>query len=96
MAKRIGTSRTKTRHKFSKKPAEKGKISLRRYFQSFEDGDKVLLNAEPAVQNGMYWHRFHSKVGIIKGRQGKCYKVLVKDFHKDKNLIVHPVHLRRV
>jgi large subunit ribosomal protein L21e len=96
MVKRIGSPRHKTRHKYQKKASEKGKISLRRFFQTFEDGQKVVLKCEPAYHNGMYFHRFHGKVGIISGMQGKCYNIKIKDFNKDKTLIVHPVHLRKV
>ena len=96
MAKRIGTSRTKTRHKFQKKKKDRGKISLRRYLQVLKEGDRVTLLAEPAVHKGLYFPRFHGKVGTVHRRVGTCYEVFVKDFNKEKLLIVHPVHLRRI
>ncbi len=95
MVKRIGTSRTKSRHKLSKNIRQKGKLSLTKYFQKFEEGDSVIFKAEPAVQTGLYNLRFHGKVGIVHGMRGKCYKVTVKDFKKEKTMIVHPVHLKR-
>ncbi len=94
MVQRIGGFRRKTRHKLRKK--KKGKISLRKYFQSFKEGDKVLLQAEPAFHKGMYHPKFHSKSGTITGRRGNCYKLEIKDKNKYKTLIVHPVHLRRL
>ena len=94
MVQRIGGFRRKTRHKLSKK--NKGKISLRKYFQSFKEGDKVLLQVEPAFHKGMYHPKFHSKSGTITGRRGNCYKLEIKDKNKYKTLIVHPVHLRRL
>ena len=94
MAKRVGGFRRKTRSKL--KRAEKGKILIRRFIQKFEEGQKVLLNADSSVQKGMYFPRFHSKVGEIKGKKGKCYEVAIKDGKKNKTLIVHPVHLRKV
>ena len=72
MGQRIGGSRRKTRHKFQKDTRKKGKISLTRYFQEFNAGDKVLLSLEPAVHEGMYHPRFHSKVGVVKSKSGKC------------------------
>lgn len=96
MTKRIGGFRRKTRHKLTKKAKYKGKISLRKYFQSFEAGDKVLLKAEPAIHKGMYNPRYHSKIGTVISRTGKCYKLEIKDKNKTKTLIVHPVHLRRL
>jgi large subunit ribosomal protein L21e len=95
MVKRIGGSRRKTRHKFSKSAKTKGKISIRNYLQSFKTGERVLLTVEPAVHKGMYFPRFTGHMGIVKNKKGKCYEVTIMDKTKEKTLIVHPVHLRR-
>ena len=95
MVKRIGGFRRKTRSKLKKPFNMKGKISIKNYFQKFEVGDRVLLKAEPAVQTGMYFPRFHSKSGIVKGMKGACYEVKIKDGKKEKILVIHPVHLKR-
>ena len=96
MVTRIGSPRRKTRQKLSKGVRQKGKIPLSKYFQTFENGDKVKLLAEPAVQKGMYFPRFHGSVGHVNGKQGSCYQVAIKDFNKRKTLVVHPVHLKRM
>lgn len=96
MVMRIGGGRRKSRHKLLKKAKEKGKISLKNYLQTFNEGDKVLLKAEPSIQKGMYHLRFHGKAGTIKGRKGECYLVKIYDKTKPKELIVHPIHLRRI
>ena len=96
MTKRVGGFRRKTRNKLKKNIRYKGKISVTKFLQEFKKGDKVHLYAEPAIQKGMYFPRFHGKPGIIKDKQGKCYKVLIKDGGKEKILIVHPVHLKKV
>lgn len=96
MVQRIGGFRRKTRQKLSKPRRSKGKISVRNFFQTFEEGDKVVLNAEPAVQKGMYFPKFHGKTGIIKKKIGRCYKLLIKDGKKEKTLIVHPIHLKKI
>ena len=93
--KRIGGFRRKTRSKLRKNVRNKGKFSIRRYFQSFNKGDRVYLVAEPAIQGGMYLPRFHGKSGKIKGMQGNCYFVEIKDKNKVKKLLVHPVHLKK-
>lgn len=95
MAKRIGTFRRKSRHKLAKNVRSKGKISLTRFFQKFESGERVVLKADPAVQKGLYFPRFHGKLGIVKGKKGRCYEVAIKDFRKEKTVIVHPVHLKK-
>lgn len=96
MVKRIGTSRRGSRYKFRKNYREKGKISIRRFLQEFEINERVALVAEPSYQKGLYHSRFHGKIGKIVGKQGRCYKVALRDGSKEKVLIVHPVHLKRV
>ncbi len=96
MVKRIGGIRRKSRYKYTKEQRQKGKISLTNYFQSFSTGDKVYLGLESAVQKGIYYPRFMGKAGIIKGKRGRCYEITINDLGKNKTLIVHPVHLRRV
>jgi large subunit ribosomal protein L21e len=96
MATRIGGARRKTRQKYTKNYKDRGKISLRRFLQTLEAGDKVALNAETAVQRGMYFRRFHGKIGTVSKRLGSCYEVIIRDYDKEKHLIVHPVHLRKL
>ena len=90
-----GSFRRKTRGKLAKGYKTKGKLSLRKFFQDFKYGDRVVLKADPAYQKGMYYPRFHGRSGLVLNRRGHCYEILVKDGKKDKMLIVHPVHLMR-
>jgi len=96
MVTRIGGSRRKTRSKLSKDKRQKGKISIASYFKSFKIGDKVGLSAEPAVQKGMYLAKHYGKIGQVKGKKGECYEVTIRDQNKQKTLIVHPVHLKKI
>jgi large subunit ribosomal protein L21e len=75
MVTRIGGARRKTRQKFSKNYKLKGKVSLRNYLQTLNVGDKVALKAEPAVNNGLYFRRFHGKTGTVGKKIGACYEV---------------------
>jgi ribosomal protein L21E len=93
--KRLGGFRRRTRDKLKKPFRQRGKISLQKYFQEFKVGDKVRLAAEPAVQKGMYFPRFHGKVGIVACKRGRCYEVSIDDLGQQKRIIVHPVHLKR-
>lgn len=81
---------------FKKHVRERGKISISRYFANFSVGDKVLLDAEPSLQKNLYHQRFHGKQGVVSAKRGSCYTVTVKDGGKQKLLIVHPIHLRKV
>lgn len=96
MVTRIGGSRLKTRHKLSKSRRQKGKISINAYLQTYAEGDKVLLKAEPAIQGGMYHPRYHGKVGTVTKKQGACYLVSIQDQRATKTMLVHPIHLRRL
>jgi len=91
--KRVGGNRRKSRYKMKKSVSEKGKLHLKRYLQTFEAGDRVLLKAYPSHQGGLFCLRFHGKIGEIVGKQGTCYKVAIKDFKKAKECLVHPVHM---
>lgn len=96
MVTRIGGARRKTRAKFRKHYRQRGKISLRKYLQAFKEGDRVTLLAEPAVQSGMYFRRFHGHSGTVLRKVGTCYEVRILDSGREKRVVVHPVHLKRV
>ena len=93
--KRLGGNRRKSRDKMSKPLSEKGKLHIKRFMQSYEMGDKVLLKAYPSYHKGLFCLRFHGKIGEVAGKQGECYKVNIKDGSKAKICLVHPVHLLR-
>ncbi len=96
MTQRMGGARMKTRHKLAKNVRTKGKISLARYFQELKAGDKVCLVAEPSIHEGMYFPRFHGKVGTVMAKRGKCYEIEIKDVKMAKTVVVHPIHLKRM
>ena len=96
MVTRVGGARRKTRGKMRKPEGTHGKISLRRYFQEFTSGNKVALIIDPAVQEGVFFRRFHGKVGMVDRKTGTCYVVKIRDGSKTKEIIAHPVHLRAI
>jgi len=71
MVKRVGTSITKTWQKFARELKEKSKVFITKFIQKFEVGDKVVLKADPSYQKELYHARFHGRIGVIKGMQGK-------------------------
>jgi large subunit ribosomal protein L21e len=96
MAQRKGGFRRKTRSKLRKKTSERGKVSIRKYFQELKAGTSVCFKADPAFQKGMYFPRFHGKTGKVIGKEGSCYKVEFKDGKKQKTVVAHPIHLKRI
>ena len=69
---------------------------MTKYFMPYETGHKAQLNAEPAVQKNLYHRRFHGRTGTIIAKRGDCYEVKIKDGNKEKVIIVHPVHLKKL
>jgi large subunit ribosomal protein L21e len=96
MVQRIGGNRRKTREIYKRHSKDKGTVKIANFMQTFENGDKVCLKADSSYQKGMYFHRFHGKTGIITSKKGWCYIVKINDRKKEKELIVHPVHLKRL
>lgn len=92
---RKGGVRRKKRALYSKNVKAKGKISLKNYLRQFSEGDKVNISIEPSILGGQVHTRFVGKAGIVVGKQGNCYLVKIKDMNKEKEVIVHPVHMRR-
>jgi len=86
----------KSRNKLRKSIREPSRVRIRSFLQNFKEGDKVALKADSAYQKGMYHLRFHGKTGLVVGKSGDCYRIKIKDFEKEKTLIVHPVHLKKI
>jgi len=85
--------RFKTRKKLRKKIREKG-IKISRALQTFEVGDRVHIDIDPAVHKGMPHPRFQGRTGVVIGQRGRAYLVRVRDGDSYKTLIVRPEHLK--
>lgn len=96
MVQRKGGVRRKSRSKLRKNYKTAGKVSLTKFMQKFEVGDKVYLGAESAYQKGMYDLKFHGRTGVVTGKKGRCYTVNINYLGAKKTTIVHPIHLRKV
>ena len=55
-----------------------------------------MLKLDSSVHKGMYFRRYHGKIGVVRGKRGMCYETLIKDNNKEKTLIIHPIHLTKV
>lgn len=84
----------KSRHKLRKSLRKKGKVPITKHLKEFEEGDKVIIDIESSVKDGMPHPKFQGKVGEVVGKQGRCYKVKVKDNEGFKVLICDPVHVK--
>jgi large subunit ribosomal protein L21e len=83
-----------TRGKLSNKPRERGTSPPQRSIAEFDDGQKVHLNLDPSVREGRFHPRFNGLTGEVVGKQGRAFKVQIKDGGKEKMVVVRPAHLR--
>jgi len=94
--KRMGGLKRKTRHKLKKEKGRKGKINIKNLFQELKKGNKVVIKIEPSTSKGMPHPDFNGKIGIVHGKKGKNYIIFIKDKNKQKELIVNPIHLKKL
>ena len=73
----------------------KGKLSFSRYFQEFKDGDVVSVVKELSVPSNIP-DRYQGRTGVVDGKRGRSYIVLINDNDKPKKFIIQPIHLRKI
>lgn len=74
---------------------EKGKISLKRFFQKFKEGDLVAVVRELSINLG-YSKRIQGRTGKVMGKRGSAYEVEISDLGKPKRYLIKPIHLKRI
>jgi large subunit ribosomal protein L21e len=77
-------------------PRDKGKVSIVKQLKKYDIGDKVLVKVEPMIKKNLIHRRFMNKSGIIIEKRGNAYRVRIKDMKKEKDVLVLPVHLRKL
>lgn len=93
---RKGGLRRKSRSKMTRAPGLKGKIKIRNHFQTFNKGDKIQLIADSSNPKSLFHLRFHGKNGVVREKRGNAYVIDFMDFAKAKQIVVNPVHLKRL
>lgn len=86
--------RFKSGRKLKKRIREKG-IRISKFLQSFEIGEIVHIDIEPASHKGMPHPRFQGSTGVVVGKRGRAYIVEIRDGGMKKLLFVRPEHLKR-
>lgn len=80
----------------NKKPIRtRGKLQLSRYFQDLNKGDFVAISKEKAVPS-IFPKRFQGITGVVEGKRGKAYMVKIKDRNKEKQILIEPIHLKKI
>ncbi len=96
MVRRSHGFRVKTRKKLRKKPRDRGMPPISKGFRTFETGSYVAVVIDPSIHKGMPHPRFQGRTGVVKGMQGRVYKVEIKDGKKKKILLCAPAHLKTI
>ena len=73
----------------------RGKFSLSRLFQKFQDGDSVAVIIEKSKHFG-FPKRLQGMTGIVEGKRGRYYIVKIKTMRKIKQFIIEPIHLKKI
>ncbi|AIY90427.1 50S ribosomal protein L21e [Geoglobus acetivorans] len=85
--------RFKSGRKLRKRVRERG-IKIRKVLQTFEVGQTVHIDIEPASHRGMPHPRFQGRTGKIVGIRGRAYLVEITDGGKKKVIFARPEHLK--
>ena len=78
-----------------KKIREKGKIKFDKYFQEFENGERVAVVRELSI-DASFPKRLQGRTGIIEGKRGKTYMIKINDLKKEKKFLIEPIHLKKM
>jgi large subunit ribosomal protein L21e len=92
MAQKSHGSRHGTRKKFAK--GGEDSLSVNDHMKQFEEGQKVVVEFNPSVQEGRVHSRFHGRTAEVTGHQGRAVRIELDDGGKHKKLFVRPVHLK--
>lgn len=79
-----------------KKPVRtRGKLQFSKYFQTFEEGEKVAVVREQSVI-GSFPQVLQGRTGNIKAKKGRAYIVSINDKNRTKEYIIRPIHLKKI
>jgi ribosomal protein L21E len=74
---------------------EKGKLSLKKYFQEFKIGDKVAIIRDQALNPG-FPHRIQGRTGNVIGTRGCGYLIKLNEGNMVKVHIIRASHLKKL
>lgn len=94
MAQKSHGSQHGTRHKLSRGPEDT--LTVNDHMKEFEEGEKVLIEFHPSVQEGRVHSRYHGSAAEVTGHRGDAVELSVEDGNKSKTLYIKPVHLKAV
>lgn len=60
----------------------------------YKPGDKVVIDIDPSIHEGMPHRRYQGRVAVVSGMRGRAYILEVKVGGKTKQIIARPEHIR--
>jgi large subunit ribosomal protein L21e len=94
--KRSKGERQGTRFIASRSKSERSRLNIDRVIHEYSEGDSVAIVIDGGQQKGMPNRRFQGKTGVISGKQGVAWVVIIKDGNKTKTVVARPEHIRLV
>ncbi len=86
----------RSRRRLALRKRDKGKIDLKKALQSFNDGERVLIDPSSSVQRNIPHRRFFGINGVILKKKGRAYTVQVMQGTMTKTVDLLPVHLKKL
>ena len=71
----------------------KGRVAVTGFLKTFDVGETARIDINPRFKQGRPALKFNRRMCKILAKQGKSYKVLVKDLNKEKTMVVANIHL---
>ncbi len=87
--------RRKSRSALTKKIRERGRLPLSRLLTKYEEGEKVIINIDPAIHKAMPHKRYQGKVATVVGQRGRAYILEIPQRKTVKTIITTPEHMRK-
>jgi len=89
--------RNRNRTLLRRKPRDRGKIALGRLLINYQQGQRVRILINPAVQKGMPHRRYYGRVGTIAEKRGRAYVIEVNSGGRlPRQIIARPEHIEPV
>ncbi len=88
---------TKGFRRMSRKKLKAGlrdKFTATHYIRQFKEGERVVIKINPSSHRSMPMPKYAGLSGTVKSKEGRIFRVLIKDGGKEKELVVAPEHLR--
>ena len=78
-----------------KRSRERGKLSLRKYFQELKEGERVAIKRNLSY-SANFPSRLQGRTGAVVSKRGKAFVINIRDGKKEKQFIVKRVHIKKL